>query len=89
MVVTDFLAKMSCFITTTKDINASQGTELLMVHVVTKHGIPDEIDFDRDKLFTVKIWARLRGQLRISLRFATSYNPSANSKVEKNERDHD
>ena len=83
MVVTERLTKMSCFIPTRKTITAFDCADLLLTYVVCKHGIPDEIVSDRDKLFTGHVWKRLHHRLRISLSFSTSYNPSANGQVER------
>lgn len=83
LVVTERLTKMSYFIPTTKDIDSYQCADLIIENVVCKHGILDEIVLDRDKLFNGEVWQRVHGRLRISLRFSTSYNASANGKVER------
>lgn len=82
-VVTDRLIKMAKFIPTKKTLYASECADLLINHIICNHGIPEEIVSDRDKLFTGKIWDRLRQRLRIQLKFTTSYNPASNGQTER------
>ncbi|CCD25382.1 uncharacterized protein NDAI_0F00630 [Naumovozyma dairenensis CBS 421] len=83
LVVIDRLTKMARFIPTKKTLDASDCADLLINHIICHHGVPDEIVSDRDKLFTGKIWDRLRQRLRIHLKFTTSYNPASNGQTER------
>ena len=51
--------------------------------VIARHGIPDKIVSDRDKLFTSQFWQSLMDQIGTKQRLLISYHPQTDGQTER------
>ena len=51
--------------------------------VIARHGIPDKIVLDRDKLFTSQFWQSLMDQMGTKQRLSTLYHPQTDGQTER------
>ena len=51
--------------------------------VVKRHGLPEEIITDRDKLFISKYWMSLMAQLGVNHKLSTAYHPQTDGQTER------
>ena len=51
--------------------------------VIARHGIPDKIVLDRDKLFTSQFWQSLIDQIGTKQRLSISYHPQTDGQTER------
>ena len=51
--------------------------------IVAKHGMPEEIISDRDKLFTSKFWTALTAYLGVKRKLSTAFHPQTNGGTER------
>ena len=51
--------------------------------VIARHGIPDRLVLDRDKLFTSQFWQSLMDQMGTKQKLSTSYHPQTDGQTER------
>jgi hypothetical protein len=82
-VTVDRLTKAAHFIPYKEGSNAQEMAYAFSKEVVKRHGIPEEIITDRDKLFTSKYWTSLMAQWGINHKLSTAYHPQTDGQTER------
>src|SRR3954468_12069652 len=82
-VVIDRLSKVSHFLPIREYITASQLADLYVLRVVSLHGVPLEINYDRGSLFTSRFWQSFQNDMGIHLSFRTAFHPQSSVQVER------
>jgi hypothetical protein len=54
-----------------------------MSRIVSLHGVPKKIVFDRETQFTLKLWERLHETLDTQLHFSSTYHPHTDGQTER------
>lgn len=83
LVVVDRLTKYAEFIPLPRKYDAPYLAKTFIRHVVTRHGIPERIISDRDKLFTSNFWDELCEALSIKRALSTAYHPQSDGQTER------
>ena len=83
LVIVDRLSKMGLFIPTVDEINATELARLFLLHVFSKHGVPQHITCDRGSEFTSHFFRALSDALGIKLHFTAAYHPPADGQTER------
>lgn len=83
MVVVDRLTKYTEFIPLPRHYDAPYLAKIFIRFVVTRHGIPETIISDRDKLFTSHFWEELCQALSINRSLSTAYHPQSDGQTER------
>ena len=87
LTVVDRFSKMAHFIPTVKTCTAEKVAELLIKHVISKHGLPKSIISDRDTRFaTSKFASELWRLTGTQLCTSTSYHPQTDGQTERYNR---
>ena len=73
MVVVDYLTVYGIFIPFKERLDAKQLAHTFHKEVVSRHGIPEELILDRDKLVTSKFWTSLIPLLGVNHRLSIIY----------------
>jgi hypothetical protein len=82
-VVVDRFTKTSYFRACKVTITAEQFASLFMETVYSRHGMPEEIISDRDKLFTSKFWKSFTELLGTKHKLSTSFHPQTDGQTER------
>jgi RNase H-like domain found in reverse transcriptase/Reverse transcriptase (RNA-dependent DNA polymerase)/Integrase zinc binding domain/Chromo (CHRromatin Organisation MOdifier) domain len=82
-VVTDRTTKYGHFVPYKEASDAKELAYAFLRHVVSQHGLPDEIISDRDKLFTSKFWTSLMAQLGANHKLSTAFHPQTDGQTER------
>ena len=83
LVVVDRLTKYAEFLPLPRKYDAPYLAKVFIKHVVTRHGIPERIISDRDKLFTSNFWDELCDALSIKRALSTAYHPQSDGQTER------
>ena len=83
MVVVERLTKWAYFIPFLRSAKATQLAYVFMGQVFARHGMPDEIISDRDKLFTSQFWQSLMDLLGTKHKLSTAYHPQTDGQTER------
>ena len=83
LVIVDRLTKWAIFIPTHTRIGSAKLADLLLEHLVSQHGLPNNIVSDRGSKFTSHLWRYLTSRLGISLQLSTSYHPQTDGQTER------
>jgi hypothetical protein len=51
--------------------------------IIARHGVPEELISDRDKLFTSQFWKSLMDQLGVEHKLSTAYHPQTDGQTER------
>src|SRR4051812_33624216 len=81
--VVDRLSKVSHFLLVRESITASQLADLYVSRIVSLHGVPLEINFDRGRLFTSRFWGIFQNAMGTHLSFSTTFHPQSSGQVER------
>jgi hypothetical protein len=82
LTVVDRLTKLVVLIETTTDCDSKEFAYLLTKHVISKHGVPEDIVSDRGSIFTGKFWAEVTERLGIHLSMSTAFHPQSDGSTE-------
>ncbi|GKC77814.1 putative reverse transcriptase domain-containing protein [Tanacetum coccineum] len=82
-VIVDRLIKSAHFLPMRENDPMEKLMKLYMKEVVTRHGVPISIIFDRDGRFTSLLWQALHKALGTRLDMSTIYHPETDSKSER------
>ncbi|CZT11427.1 uncharacterized protein RAG0_15572 [Rhynchosporium agropyri] len=69
------LTKYMILVLVLSTLTAEYLAQVYLKEVVSKHGVPEEIVSDRDKLFTSKFWNALTGFLGTKRKLLTAFYP--------------
>lgn len=83
LVVVDRFTKMAHFIPTFTTANSRDLANIVIRHVFTKHGIPDDIISDRGAKFVSKFWQRVCSSLGILRKLSSAYHPQTDGQTER------
>jgi hypothetical protein len=82
LVVVDKYTKFAHFVPLKHPFSASMA-RLFMDNIYKLHGLPKSIIFDRDRIFTSRLWQLLFQLAGIQLRMSSSYHPQTDSQTER------
>nr|GFB54393.1 putative reverse transcriptase domain-containing protein [Tanacetum cinerariifolium] len=82
-VIVDRLTKSAHILPMREDDYMDKLTKLYLKEVVTRHGIPISIIFDRDPRFASNFWRAFQKALGTRLDMSTSYHPQTDGKSER------
>ena len=82
-VVVDRLTKWAYFIPWREKTTAEQLSYLFERHIVSHHGLPDDITSDRGSLFTSKFWDALMKRLDVKSKLSTAFHPQTDGQTER------
>ncbi|KAL4017120.1 hypothetical protein IC575_024794 [Cucumis melo] len=82
-VVVDRLTKSSHFVPWKFTYIASKWGQLYMIEIVSLHGVPISLVFDRDARFTSKFWKGLQLAFDTRLDFSTTFHPQTDGQIER------
>ena len=82
-VVVDRLTKSAHFISIREKYSPQKLAELFMNHIVSLHGVPVSIIFDRDPRFTSRFSKGLMKELGVKLNLSTTFHPQTDGQSER------
>nr|GEY52646.1 putative reverse transcriptase domain-containing protein [Tanacetum cinerariifolium] len=82
-VIMDRLTKSAHFLPMREDDSMDKLTKLYLKEVVTRHGIPISIIFDRDPRFASNFWRAFQKALCTRLDMSTAYHPKTDGQSER------
>ncbi|TYK26803.1 disease resistance protein [Cucumis melo var. makuwa] len=77
------LSKMAHFITLKHSFAAKQVAEKFVEKIISKHGIPNSIVIDRDKMFLSHFWKKLFTAMEMSLKRSMVFHPQTDGQTEQ------
>ncbi len=83
LVVVDRLTKYAYFIPWRESGTAADLANVMLRDIVSKHGVPEKIISDRDKLFTSKFWNTWSRQLGMKVSLSTAYHLRTDGQTER------
>ena len=82
LVIIDRASKQAIFIPTDVHITSEQLAQLFILHVFSKHGIPNHVTSDRGSEFISHFMRSLGKALDMKLHYTSGYHPSADGQTE-------
>ncbi|GJQ93435.1 reverse transcriptase domain-containing protein [Tanacetum coccineum] len=82
-VIVDRLTKSAIFVSMRETDPLDKLARIYLKEVVSRHGIPVSIIYDRDPRFASRFWRTLQKALGTSLDMSTSYHPETDGQSEK------
>ncbi len=82
LVVIDRASKQAIFIPTHNTINSEELTQLFVIHVFSRHGVPNHITSDCGSEFVSQFMHALAKALDMELHFMSGYHPEADRQTE-------
>ena len=82
-VVVDRLTKVAHFIPIRTTYRANLLAQLYVSRIVSLHGVPRTITYDRGSLFTSAFWSLLHQALGTELKYSTAYHPQMDGQTER------
>jgi len=83
LVIMERLTKYMILVPYLKSSTAEQLAYAFLRDVISKHGLPEEILSDRDRLFTSKFWIALTALLGTKRKLSTAFHPQTNGGNER------
>src|ERR1700729_1622096 len=81
LVVVDRLSKQAIFISTYDTITSMQLTQLFVLHVFSKHGVPSHVTSNCGMEFVSHFFRSLRKALNMRLHFTSRYHPEGDGQT--------
>ncbi len=82
LVVINCASKQAIFMPTHNIINSEELTQLFVIHVFSKHGVPNHITSDHGSKFVSQFTHALAKALDMELHFTSGYHPEADRQME-------
>ena len=82
LVIVDCMTKQGLFIPTHDTITSQQLAQLFVLHVLSKHGIPNHVTSDRGPEFVSHFFRSLGIVLDMKLHFTSRYHPEGDGQME-------
>uniref|UniRef100_A0A0W0F957 Putative reverse transcriptase-RNaseH-integrase n=1 Tax=Moniliophthora roreri TaxID=221103 RepID=A0A0W0F957_MONRR len=83
LVIIDRASKQAIFIPLPKKITSETLARLFVIHVFSKHGVPNHVTSDRGSKFISSFSQGLRQALKMTLHFTSGYHPEADGQTEQ------
>ncbi|GJP44932.1 hypothetical protein CLOM_g4331 [Closterium sp. NIES-68] len=83
LVVIDKFSKMGHFIMTHTIARTDETAQLFVRYIISQHGIPTTLIFDRDPKFTNKFWKELMSLLGTKLAMSSAYHPQTDGQIKR------
>ena len=83
LVIVDRSSKQSIFIPTYDTITSEQLADLFIIHVFSKHGVPNHVTSDRGSEFVSAFFRSLGKALSMELHYTSGYHPEADGQTER------
>lgn len=83
LVIVDRLTKQSLFIPTHDTITSAELARLFVIHVFSKHGVPEHVTSDRGSEFVSHFFRSLGQALDMRLHFTSGYHPEGDGQTER------
>lgn len=83
LVVVDRMTKYSHFIALSHPYTVTQVVELFINHIYKLHGMPSIIVFDRDIIFTIKLWQELFRSVQVQVRLSIAYHSQTDGQTKR------
>ena len=83
LVIVDRLTKQSIFIPTTSACTSEDLAKLFVIHVFSKHGVPEHATSDRGPEFVSRFFRSLGEALNMKLHFTSGYHPEGDGQTER------
>ncbi|KAL4243742.1 hypothetical protein ABKN59_011944 [Abortiporus biennis] len=82
LVIVDRLSKQGIFIPTHTTCTSEQLVELFVIHVFSKHGVPNHVTCDRGSKFVSQFFRSVGEALSMRIHFTSSYYPEGDGQTE-------
>ncbi|KAJ8507721.1 hypothetical protein ONZ45_g9939 [Pleurotus djamor] len=83
LVVVDRLSKQGVFIPCHNTITSEGLAKLFVMHIFSKHGVPQHVTSDRGSEFVLRFFQSLGKALKIELHFTSGYHPEGDGQTER------
>jgi len=83
LVIVDRLTKQSIFIPTTIHCTSEDLAMLFVIHVFSKHGVPEHVTSDRGSEFVSRFFRSLGKALDMTLHYTSGYHPEGDGQTER------
>src|SRR5579875_422836 len=83
LVIVDRTSKQAIFIPTYDTITSEQLAKLFVIHVFSKHGVPNHVTSDCSLEFVSAFFQALGKALNMELHFTSGYHPEADGQTER------
>jgi len=83
LVIVDRLTKQGLFVPTHDTITSASLAELFVLHVFSKHGVPEHCTSDRGSEFVSHFFRSLGAALDMKLHFTSGYHPQGDGQTER------
>ena len=83
LVIVDRLTKQGIFIPTHDTITSEELAQLFVIHVFSKHRVPEHVTCDRGSEFVSRFFRSLGKALNMKLHFTSGYHPEGDGQTER------
>ena len=83
LVIVDRLSKQSIFVPTTIHCTSEDLAQIFIMHVFSKHGVPEHVTSDRGSEFVSRFFRSLGKALDMKLHFTSGYHPEGDGQTER------
>jgi transposase InsO family protein len=82
-VIVDHLTKVAHFIPVKTTYNGHRLAEIYISRIVSLHGVPKRIVFDRETQYTSRFWQRFHEALGTKISFSIAYHPQTSGQTKR------